>query len=368
MIKKIANWTLGSVFRTIGRIIAYICIGLLLVYFGRSKHIKITDLLGIYRVHAATNVAVSDKSFYVRWENYDTGQKDWSSRSSMGTAISYPGSDYLINALSARFISNSAYFTKGIKYRVVVDVRYGNGTNANTLYKVGSLLCSGSTSTSWTTNEDLIDSCSYISKEYLSESNKMRYYFDIITNTDVRGIKVNFYFTNANYWNIGNVNILTSSYVSYDTSTQQAIESSTTTIINNNNENTQNIIDSVHGLADGIHDNDTSEATSEASDFFSNFSTNTHGLTSIITAPLNTITSLTSSTCTPLHIPIPYLTNKYLDLPCMRAVYVENFGSFMTLYDVITLGIVSYWILVRIFALVKDIKNPEHDEIEVVDL
>ena len=119
---------------------------------------------------------------------------------------------------------------------------------------------------------------------------------------------------------------------------------------------------------DLINDSDSSEATNEASDFFNNFTTNTHGLTSIVTAPLNAISSLTSSSCTPLHLPIPYLDNKYIDLPCMRSIYDQNFGSFMTLYDTITFGIVSYWIIVRIFALVKDFKNPDHDEIEVVDL
>lgn len=130
----------------------------------------------------------------------------------------------------------------------------------------------------------------------------------------------------------------------------------------------QALTDELHGLGKGIHDNNTSEATSEASDFFNNFSTNTHGLTSIVTAPLNAITSLSSSTCSPLHLPIPYLDNKFIDLPCMRTIYDTNFGSFMNLYDTIIFGIVSYWIIVRIFALVKDFKNPEHDEIEVVDL
>lgn len=130
----------------------------------------------------------------------------------------------------------------------------------------------------------------------------------------------------------------------------------------------QALTESIHGLGEGIHDKNTSEATNEASNFFNNFSTNTHGLTSIITAPLTAIQSLSSSTCTPLHLPIPYLDNQYIDLPCMRGIYVENFGLFMTLYDTIAFGIVSYWIIVRIFSLVKDFKNPEHDEIEVVDL
>ena len=52
----------------------------------------------------------------------------------------------------------------------------------------------------------------------------------------------------------------------------------------------------------------------------------------------------------------------------MRQIYNDNFGSFMNIYDVIIIGIVSYWVLVRIFTLVKDFKNPDHDEIEVVDL
>ena len=118
---------------------------------------------------------------------------------------------------------------------------------------------------------------------------------------------------------------------------------------------------------DLLNDDDTSSATNQAGNFFSNFTTNTHGLTSIITAPLSAIQSLTSSTCTPLVLPLPYV-NRDLTLPCMRQIYVDNFGGFMTLYDTITFGIIAYWVLVRIFALVKDFKNPEHDEIEVMDL
>lgn len=118
---------------------------------------------------------------------------------------------------------------------------------------------------------------------------------------------------------------------------------------------------------DLLNNDDTSSATNQAGSFFSNFTTNTHGLTSIITAPLSAIQSLTSATCSPLVLPLPFV-NSNLTLPCMRPIYVDNFGGFMTLYDTITLGIVSYWILVRIFALVKDFKNPEHDEVEVMDL
>lgn len=126
-------------------------------------------------------------------------------------------------------------------------------------------------------------------------------------------------------------------------------------------------INSINNLNDSLNNSDSSGATSEASEFFSGFTTDTFGLTSIITAPLNLIGSITSSTCTPLGLPLPYV-NKTLELPCMSSIYSEYFGSFFTLYQTITFGIIAYWVCVRIFNLVKDFKNPDHDEIEVLDL
>lgn len=120
-------------------------------------------------------------------------------------------------------------------------------------------------------------------------------------------------------------------------------------------------------VVDSITDDDVSGANSSASNFFSSFTTETYGLTSVITAPLSFIQSLTSKTCSPLVLPLPYV-NRNLELPCMTSIYQEHFGSFLTLYQTITFGIISYWVVVRIFNLVKDFKNPDHDEIEVMDL
>jgi len=82
---------------------------------------------------------------------------------------------------------------------------------------------------------------------------------------------------------------------------------------------------------------------------------------------LSLISKITSSSCSPLVLPLPYI-DKELTLPCMGTIYSNYFGSFLSIYQVITFGIVSYWVLVRIFNLVKDFKNPDHDEIEVLDL
>ena len=129
----------------------------------------------------------------------------------------------------------------------------------------------------------------------------------------------------------------------------------------------QDVNSSIKKTQETIEDTDTQGAQDSAGGFFNDFTTDTHGLTAIITAPLSLISSITSKSCSPLSIPLPYV-DKDLTLPCMGAIYSNYFGSFLSIYQVITFGIVAYWVCVRIFNLVKDFKNPDHDEIEVLDL
>lgn len=133
------------------------------------------------------------------------------------------------------------------------------------------------------------------------------------------------------------------------------------------NQTQQETNNQLNDLNENINNDNTDEATNEASEFFSTFQTDTFGLTSIITAPLTLIQSITSTTCSPLGLPLPYV-DETLNLPCLNSIYEEHFGVFLDIYQTITFGIVAYWVCVRIFNLVKDFKNPEHDEIEVLDL
>ena len=141
--------------------------------------------------------------------------------------------------------------------------------------------------------------------------------------------------------------------------------------INQNQQQTNNKLDDMNQtqneIKDSINNNDTSGAQNSASGFFDNFSTETFGLTSIITAPLNAINSIINSTCNNLVLPLPFV-EKNLTLPCMNSIYSNYFKGFFDLYQIITTGLISYYVIVRIFNLVKDFKNPEHDEIEVMDL
>ena len=102
--------------------------------------------------------------------------------------------------------------------------------------------------------------------------------------------------------------------------------------------------------------------------FFDNFSNNMHGLSSIITIPLSSIQSLADSQCTPLHFPIPFTNNKYLDVPCMTEIYQQHIPTLLTLIQTCWYGILAYKVLVNIFGIVKGFKDPDSDKIEVMDL
>lgn len=116
-----------------------------------------------------------------------------------------------------------------------------------------------------------------------------------------------------------------------------------------------------------ITNSDTSEATSSAESFFSGFESDDFGLTSVITAPLNLITSITSSTCKPLGFDVPFVNYK-AELPCMGTIYKNFFGDFLYVYQIITFGMVSYWVCINIYSMVKGFKDPDSDKVEVLDL
>lgn len=103
-------------------------------------------------------------------------------------------------------------------------------------------------------------------------------------------------------------------------------------------------------------------------DLFKNFKTNDHGLSSIITSPLSFIKNLSSATCTPVVLPIPFSKNQNVKLPCLTTMYEEKASAVYSIYKIVITGITAYWVCVRIYALVKGFKDPNDDKIEVMEL
>ena len=198
------------------------------------------------------------------------------------------------------------------------------------------------------------------------------YFFKTISNNSglavpfgmVRALGGTYYFAGFELTDLGDADNLTESQM------RSIINSSGLATAQSVNEVKQGINEVKREVSDvnnSINNNDVTDAEDSAGGFFNDFTTDTHGLTAVITAPLSLISSITSSSCSPLVIPLPYV-DKNLTLPCMGTIYSNYFGPFLSIYQMITFGIVAYWVLVRIFNLVKDFKNPDHDEIEVLDL
>ena len=394
--KKIVNWTFGSVFRTFGRIIAYLIFGTLIALIMSENHIKLPDILhlGIKQelISVESDIKLATNAgFYVGSSSYAGGANGTyysTSLSSDGYWI-IPDSNLASGSktLYFKFDSNKTFQTGASEYYINIKFSHNNtssSTTTETQYRCnihnseetvydnnGNVIdfenqydyftCAQHTSTTTTNSPSYSltlyytygdNDYNYIPCNAISNSGDIYSFKCPVGSTDIRGLRISVGTTATGSYNLG-----FSPTSRYYIDNQQQIIDNQQTIINQQNQTNQT-----------INNDNTDESTSTASNFFSNFTSDGHGLTGIVSAPLNAINSLTSSTCSPLHIPIPFLTNKYLDLPCMRSIYVQHFGGFMSLYDIITLGIISYWIMVRIFALVKDFKNPEHDEIEVMDL
>ncbi len=159
----------------------------------------------------------------------------------------------------------------------------------------------------------------------------------------------------------------------YDTASQGTVDN----VIKQQQETNQKLEESIKqqeqtnkelgDLNNNLTNSDTSDASSSANDFFSGFESDDFGLTAIITAPLNFIKSITSSTCTPIGFKAPFV-DQQITLPCMDSIYKQYFGSFLTIYQTITFGIVAYWVCVNTLATVRGFKDPESDRIEVLDL
>lgn len=168
---------------------------------------------------------------------------------------------------------------------------------------------------------------------------------------------------NINNITISNIMVSDKNYTSYLSYGKEKCVNK----IDETNDKLNDVNNSINDLNSSINNSDSSGATDSAGNFFNNFEDNDFGLSGIITAPLNTIKTITSNSCTPINLTIPFV-NKNMSLPCMTEIYEEHFGSFLDIYHIITFGMISYWVCVQIYAMVKGFKNPDKDEIEVMDL
>lgn len=397
MINKVFNWTAGSFFRTLGRFLFYIVIGIL-AYFCIS---------GFPQVHAET----VEWGKNIKYQFNDHRLYDWNSSTSYVEVPHMEGSPnwfhdqwgYDVVVLTTP--KQMTVASNGISFNFLSNIRMSN----DYIYAVSLYVCSSVSQAGWsatasvgpntinvltnvptytvTNQSDLsLQPYSYTDLSYVKSCN----YYTSIVQPSVQGSWISYRFkstTSRTGWVmflgydlevLGSSNNLSSSDIdnaiknsglataSSVAQVQSSINNLSTDInkLNDTQKETNKKLDEMN---DNLTNSNTNGAQDKANSFFKDFDDNDYGLSDIITTPLQLINNLSTASCSPLEIPIPFV-NTNVTLPCMYDIYQQYFGSILTIYQTITTGLIAYWISINIFATVKGFKDPESDNVEVMEL
>lgn len=143
--------------------------------------------------------------------------------------------------------------------------------------------------------------------------------------------------------------------------------------------------DKLDDLNSSLNDSSTTGANSSAASFFNGFSTDANGhLTSIVTAPLTLFSAITSTTCTPVSIPLAFgrlntatggsVPSKTISLPCGTTLFWENseFGndivSFRTFWNILIGAPLIYACLVLLMKSFNNALDPLNDQVVYLEV
>lgn len=115
---------------------------------------------------------------------------------------------------------------------------------------------------------------------------------------------------------------------------------------------------------------DDSVDQNQANNYFTDFDDDDNGgISAIITRPLMIINNLLSnnSSCSNLNLPnIMGATNAYLPSGCI--LWDNAPSEVITLWNTLIIGLGSYFILRDLYKTIHDLKDPDNDKVEVMDL
>lgn len=136
-------------------------------------------------------------------------------------------------------------------------------------------------------------------------------------------------------------------------------------------KNTTNAInktnDTINKTNDTIKDDNVDSSSNQGSSFFNDFNSGDEGsLTDIVSLPLEYVQHL-NDTCKPFTIPTGKLGN--ISIPCLSSIWSStSFAGIINTASLIINGIICYKLLSSLFLFFKQLKDPDDDKVEVMNL
>lgn len=360
--KKIANWTIGSFFRTIGRVIAYTLFGMIIGYFLNKLPIKnlLPEMLSFSVVKADTTGTYTSASYEVRqceiardfesmnyyYTNCTSDTRNFNQSMSFGDNNGHitryqwllynntsngwdVGSWDITLQMWKRPNDNSENLEYNYRFYANDKASSNGAISGNDTKFISNYVCQ-----QWTNNEDWFIRCKFYNKVPIK-------FFMIEMYLPNEQIAVS-NTTGLYWWGIDNF--------TGSTDATGAINNQTTIIQNEFNEVNENISD--------LKDSLTDESAPDTSALSNSAGWLPPGpVDSILNLPLTLLNSLNtalSSRCVSITIPLPYI-NRELPIACITTIY-ENMGvtSFLNWVGRIASAFILFKYLISLYKWVDD--------------
>lgn len=181
MVMKIFNWLGSGIFRTIGRIIAYVIIGLILGLIAIKSNVKISDLFDFNFVVHASDKGYASSAYHVIFTDTSGNNSTDPGWTNMGTSYSTPSNAKMLRNFYIRIVGSSSYVYKvnnsyTLTYKVSYNPKYRNYIDKLYCGKDVGFTLQGSTSnTSTGLDSANIQSYSVSCEDIASESYAIKY-------------------------------------------------------------------------------------------------------------------------------------------------------------------------------------------------
>lgn len=360
MIKKVFNWSFGAFFRTIGRILAYFLIGLLLLIIGS----KLGFNLGYIKVDALTLTNWSESlPSLPRTQLYDCNT------SNVCTAIGLSNESITTNNGNREFATATQSVT-------IASGGIAIQTNSNVL-KPGYL---------------------YLTNYYICANKSLDSAVPEIYNTvyDSPGIKKTSY-NNASYYSLGNIpgdgshvfnsckqysglyvpteennwttlrlkssSSISGVYISilgYENKELGIYSDTIKTIVEQANGNVKQAVDEVKEETKKTNDTITDTSSPDTEDSINEWSEKMidNPLEAVVMLPLtilNSIKNSLSGTCSALNVPVPFI-NENINIPCISTIFaqIEGVTEFWNSIGTIVSALMLYQYLIYLYNWIDD--------------